>query len=499
MSKRWISGAVIVGWLLGVSSAQAQYLPTGGAPGPMPEPTPCGSSCIPNLVEGPISPQAAPKGPSACCDLPGNLPGAFDECPPDFADCCCKRFIPHFWVSAEYLHWWFKDSRLPPLLTVGSTTNFVPGAITQSGTLVSFPSLGGNVPSFGSFGGLGTRETFGNIDDGGNQPGGRFTVGFWFNHCETFGLEANYLVFSPRPFDMRVGPLGTGGSPIVARPVFDVSSLQERAFYISLPGGQQFTLTPTQTIQQVVTGTFDANLTHTLWGAEANLIGTSFVADCWRLDFLAGGRYIDLEERLDLTENVTDINGAFPGLPGLFFTNAGSLNAPGTNFLVDDRFQTRNRFSGGQIGFRAEARCCRLYANLTGKIAMGVNQEEVQITGFTQMTVPGAAPSLSQGGLLALPTNIGTFSRSKFTVVPELTVNVGYHICGWMRIFVGYNLFHMDNVVRPGDQIDRVVNLTQTNHLFPGLPFSGLPRPGVLFQSSDFWAQGVNLGVEFRF
>src|SRR5204862_3290018 len=109
------------------------------------------------------------------------------------------------------------------------------------------------------------------------------------------------------------------------------------------------------------------------------------------------------------------------------------------------------------------------------------------------------APSLSQGGLLALPSNIGTFSRSKFTVVPELTVNVGYHICGWMRLFVGYNLLHIDNVVGPGDQVDRVVNLTQTKHLFPGAPFSGLPRPSALFQSSDFRGQGVNFRVESRF
>ena len=33
----------------------------------------------------------------------------------------------------------------------------------------------------------------------------------------------------------------------------------------------------------------------------------------------------------------------------------------------------------------------------------------------------------------------------------------------------------------------------------PTAPFAGTPRPAPLLNSSDFWAQGVNLGLEFRY
>ena len=55
---------------------------------------------------------------------------------------------------------------------------------------------------------------------------------------------------------------------------------------------------------------------------------------------------------------------------------------------------------------------------------------------------------------------------------------------------------------RPGEQIDRTINPTQ-NASFgaPPLPRTlvGPARPGFSFAGSDFWAQGVNVGVTVRF
>jgi hypothetical protein len=58
-------------------------------------------------------------------------------------------------------------------------------------------------------------------------------------------------------------------------------------------------------------------------------------------------------------------------------------------------------------------------------------------------------------------------------------------------------------VVRPGEQIDRVINagqspLYETPATPPGLQ-GGPARPTVVFRGTDFWAQGINFGLEFRY
>ena len=57
------------------------------------------------------------------------------------------------------------------------------------------------------------------------------------------------------------------------------------------------------------------------------------------------------------------------------------------------------------------------------------------------------------------------------------------------------NFLFLSNVARPGNQIDRTVNTTQ---LFGTPPVVGPARPAPLFNQSDFWAQGVNVGLEFH-
>jgi hypothetical protein len=63
---------------------------------------------------------------------------------------------------------------------------------------------------------------------------------------------------------------------------------------------------------------------------------------------------------------------------------------------------------------------------------------------------------------------------------------------------MGYSFLYWSNVWRAGDQIDRVVDVTQIpNFAPPDVQPTGFARPGVPFRTSDFWAQGLNFGVEF--
>ena len=97
-----------------------------------------------------------------------------------------------------------------------------------------------------------------------------------------------------------------------------------------------------------------------------------------------------------------------------------------------------------------------------------------------------------------MPSNIGRFSRDMFVVAPEATINLGYQVTPAMRVFVGYNILYLSNVVRAGNQIDPIVNpnlITSTTGTTPSLPV----RPAFAFKGTDLWAQGVNLVLEFRY
>jgi hypothetical protein len=106
------------------------------------------------------------------------------------------------------------------------------------------------------------------------------------------------------------------------------------------------------------------------------------------------------------------------------------------------------------------------------------------------------------GGVLALPNaNIGQYSRDVFSVVPEIGVTLGYQVTSRWRATLGYNFLYWSNLIRPGDQIDTTIDVTRVPRFLP--PNSNVqpvfpPRPTVLFASTDFWAQGISFGAEYR-
>jgi hypothetical protein len=63
-----------------------------------------------------------------------------------------------------------------------------------------------------------------------------------------------------------------------------------------------------------------------------------------------------------------------------------------------------------------------------------------------------------------------------------------------VRVFAGYSLLYWTGLVRPGGAIDTTINRTQI-----GGPLAGPARPEPQSNSSDYWAQGLNLGATYRF
>jgi hypothetical protein len=62
---------------------------------------------------------------------------------------------------------------------------------------------------------------------------------------------------------------------------------------------------------------------------------------------------------------------------------------------------------------------------------------------------------------------------------------------------VGYSLIYWSSVARAGDQISLDVNQTYLPRAFDDP--EGPARPAFAWRDTDFWAQGINLGLDYRF
>jgi hypothetical protein len=126
---------------------------------------------------------------------------------------------------------------------------------------------------------------------------------------------------------------------------------------------------------------------------------------------------------------------------------------------------------------------------------MGNTHQTATIGGQTVVSTPGQPVQTYNAGFLALGTNSGTYERDVFTMIPQFGAEVGYQLgCNW-RVYVGYNIIYWGDVWRAGEQVD--LNVDPRN--VPPVQSGGLPFPAFPGRSTSFWAQGINVGTEFRF
>ncbi len=124
------------------------------------------------------------------------------------------------------------------------------------------------------------------------------------------------------------------------------------------------------------------------------------------------------------------------------------------------------------------------------KLALGNNRSVIAINGQTTTTSPeGQAVTL--GGFLAEPTNIGVRVTNQISMIPELDATLAYDLTCRLRLTMGYSLIYWSDVARPGDQID--LDLT------PPTATIAPVKPQFHLQTTDYWAQGLNFGLDFRF
>lgn len=356
-----------------------------------------------------------------------------------------------FFAGADFLLWWLKEGSSPALLTT---------------------SLPVQPPSDGAFGRPGTAVLYDGNDLTANPfCGGRFFGGFWLNDQQSTGIEGRGFFLGERSADFIAG---TAAFPVLARPFFNLNDFRQDVETIGFPG--------------LSTGVFTLQSPSRLWGAEANIRQNLWCADCGWFDFLAGFRYLDLDEGL-MTSEVVFVNR---NPPPAFRHFAGD-----TRVGVDE-INTENKFYGGQIGGVGEWRQGRLACQVRATVGFGETHETVAVSGAQLRITRTGEATVSPGNLLALPTNMGLTTRNQFAVVPEVGINFGWWLTDNVRVNLGYNFLYWSNVVRPGDQVDPVVDISQIPNFRSGVPFTGFARPTVVPNDTDIWAQGINAGLEFR-
>jgi Putative beta barrel porin-7 (BBP7) len=385
--------------------------------------------------------------------------------PPDLE----QRLNPpatRWWVDGEFIYWHFPDPRInAPLVTMR------PGALGLNPEVV-----------------FGARSF--SMDP---ASGGRLRGGWWVDGDHNLGLEASGFLTEVVAKTRSVAS-DTTGDPDLDRQLVDVRS------------GQAVTL-PISISNQLI-GRIDIAATSQLGGGEVQGILKLYQNDCFRLELLSGFQILELKEQILIDQTSR-------GLPfAVFPTGAFGLVGGQPTFQIADHFATRNQFDGGFIGAKAEVHAGPLFFSLTGKAAVGNTSQQIETQGLTTFLPGGPDPGMVgmpalvvlagngqavPGGALVTADNMGRFTRNRITFGSELEATGSVAITSCCRLSVGYDLMYWSNVVRPGDQITNVVNLSQV----PLSPFYGAP-PGpvhatIPFNGNSFLLQGLHLGLELDF
>jgi hypothetical protein len=363
-------------------------------------------------------------------------------------DPCCAapdaRCMPaRFYGSAEYLLWWIDGMGTPPLVTTSPA-----GTVQNEAGVLGRP---------------GTTILFGGSDLEGNAiSGGRFSLGMWLDPCHSQGLEASYFTLGT-----ETTSYGASGADyaILARPIYNTVDARQDARLL--------------VYNNLVSGSVLATASTHFDGGEF-LFRQALQRECWaEIDLVVGYRWLQLEDGLLIEESTQSLVAA----------------AAGTSFDLYDRFDTRNSFHGGELGMslRGQLSCC-WSLELLAKIGIGNMKSAATIDGQTTAISP-TGTAVSEGGLLALPTNMGRYERDKLATATEVGLKLRRSFCDGIDLTIGYTFLYLSDVLRAGEQIDTNINVSQLS----GGALAGAPFPEFNFQSNGFWAQGISFGIEGRF
>ena len=360
-------------------------------------------------------------------------------------------------------------------------------------SLVTTSPVGTTVEEAGVLGLPGTTTVFGGGQEGLLHSGGRYSLGYNLDCNGCNRLEFNYLFLTNEGEDFDRTGGNEGG--ILSRPFNNVFTGAPDAELVGVPGVVDGRVrVDTSTEFQSFGGLWRHNLLCCSPCGGGGGIGPCFAcrsAHCTPgtgrfqtkgVELLIGYRHLDLDEQIRIEENLTttDPNGDIP---------------VGTQFNIVDQFRTGNTFDGVDIGVNWEGGKNRWGLGMLGKVAFGRTSSLAIINGSTSITTTDNQNTVSQGGLLALDSNIGSFFDDQFNAIPEFGAYLYYCVGNRGRVRLGYNMIYWADVLRPGGIIDTNVD----PRLLPPVVTPNSAQPQFVANREDFWAQGITFGVDFCF
>jgi Putative beta barrel porin-7 (BBP7) len=367
--------------------------------------------------------------------------------------------MANLWYSGEFLLGWSRGGKLPILATENNVTGYP--SLADPDTRIA---LGG---------------TAGKPMDRG---GARFTIGWAIGGSPRAGFEVSYDFYGTQTLTDSVSGGGSSNN-FLGRPLLNPTTGAEDAVMIAHPS---------------LLGRLDMNLSSRLGGWSALGVVNLVRTENWALHALGGYRYFHLNEGLRLDQS---------GYYRARYADPAINIVAGTPYpevvhrtLSTDQIDVANRFHGALLGLRSELERGRFFISLDAKVSIGRVVEVVKISGQTVSVVEatsGQRITYFPGGVYGQPSNTGRFERSSFGVLPEGTLRAGIKFGSHSRLTVGYNFLYLNDVVRPGDQIDRTVDLSQSTA--DPLTLRASSRPGVPFERSSYWVQGLSFGLEWKY
>lgn len=359
-----------------------------------------------------------------------------------------------WWVTGDYLNWWMKGNYLPPLVTTSplGTDQTLAGVLGQPNTSILFGNERVNTDM---------------------RNGARIQAGCWLVDGEFIGIESHYYALATETtrYSADSNFSADPNSQILARPFYNLALQEQDSLVLAYP---DFLIVG---IPTTLNGDVDISSASNVQSAGLglrHLLHIDFVRD-QRLMVNGGYRFFRLDEDLRINSDIRPDGGIF---------------LPGTVFSSYDSFVTHNQFHGGYVGLLHDWRKGRFSLKSQVQLAMGNMHEVVEING-QQTIFDGISTTTIEGGLLAQPSNIGKHTRDQFVLIPEVEFTFGFQVTSWLRTTVGYNFTYVTRVLRPGNEVDLVIN--------PNQPGADPARPEVRFNGTDLWLQGITSGAEIRF
>lgn len=419
---------------------QRSVMPNGAPRGNAPVAPPVQQEFVDQSLDGWVN----SDGP-ACCGPGGCVPGCNPCCGPRYCpppggywncpeDPCFQCRPPLWWVKADLLLGWRKGRGYPPLVTTDPANE----DSTTAGVLPDAEILyDGDSPNTQMRAGL-------NLD-----------FGTYLNDCQNIGFGGRYFFFGG---DEGNFSRNSGQNAILAIPFFSVDLGANSSLLLAHPdvGGD------------VRSGSVAIRASNEIHGFDAYVKLLYTRTACGRIDFITGYHTSSVNDWFSLRMQ-TDGNQA------------------NNDVRLLDEFNTENQFHGVILGVMSEHQVCCLTLRGKARVSVGNMHQSVLINGST--TVNGVVDQNQPGGLFTAESNIGNYSQDQFCAVTETGLSLGYYITPRTQLTIGYNLMYWSNIVRPGEQIDTVVddlNVPPT-------------RPTFQFNTSSFWVQSLTLGLNCEF